>query len=315
MSFTRITTKLMSDRSIYNLNTNLTKLNDLQNKLSSGQNINSASDDPVGLNRLLSISDTMNQDNVYVSNISTAQSELSTTDSALTSLTDIIQRARELTVEASTETNGSDELTAIKEEMQQLLDQVVQIGNTEYGNKYIFAGTKTTAEPFTQSGTDITYSGSDSSNYARNIEISSGVTVTVNLQGEDVFGSYDSSTTPPTGSGIIYNLSTLMTDLDTAIADPVSANYDTIRTHLDTFDTNLEDVLSKQTTVGALENRLDLTNTRLSDKITALTTEYGSIQDVDLASVISDLNYQESVYEASLSATAKISQQSLLDYL
>jgi flagellar hook-associated protein 3 FlgL len=313
MSFARITNRLLSNRSVDNLHLNLQRLNDLQNKLSSGKNITVPSDDPVGLSRLLGIDETIKQDERYLSNINNARSELNTTDALLSSTTDIIQRARELTVQASNQTNGPDELAAIKEEVQQLLNQVVQIGNTKFGNKYIFGGLRTTQQPFNVAGPEITYNGTQSPDHAREIEIGNGVTITVNFAGDDIFGQHDTIT--PNEEGLINTLSSLIEDLDTAIATPVAASYDAIRTHLDDLDVDLDNVLSIQTTVGALVNRLDLTENRLQDRKISLSTEYGSIQDVDLASVISDLNFQEAVFQTSLATTSKALQNSLLDYL
>lgn len=311
MSYARITNKLLSDRSINNLRLNLNRLNDLQNKLSSGKNINAPSDDPVNLNRLLNIEDTMKQDERYLDNISNAKSELSTSDSMLGSVTDIIQRVRELSIQASNQTNGPDELTAIREEVQQLLNQTVQIANTKFGDKYIFGGLVTNQPPFTQAGATITYNGSMSPNHARNVEVGSGVTVTVNFSGDDIFGQNNGGSQ----HGLVNTLANLINDLNTTIANPVAANYDAIRNRVNNIDTDMNTILSVQTTVGALMNRLDLTENRLQDRQLSLSKEYGSIQDVDLAKVVADLNFQEAVFQTSLSTTARVLQPSLMQYL
>ncbi|MEW5819967.1 MAG: flagellar hook-associated protein FlgL [Cyanobacteriota bacterium] len=319
MTYSRITNRLMADSSIQNLRINLTRLSDLQTKLSSGKNINLPSEDPVGLNRLLGIDESLKKDERFVDNINNAKSELNTTDSLLSSTTDIIQRARELTIQASNQTNGPDELSAIREEVQQLLNQVVQIANTKFGNKHIFGGLRTTLPPYVVNPSppappnEIVYNGTASPGHERNIEIGSGVTITVNYAGVDIFGQND--ITGGNQSGLINTLSNLIVDLDATIAAPTTANYDNIRTHIDDLDTDLDTVLSVQTTVGALVNRLDLTENRLQDRKLALSTEYGAIQDVDLASVVSDLNFQEAVFQTSLATTARVLQPSLLNYL
>lgn len=319
MSFARITNRLLTNNSIENLRINLNRLNDLQNKLSSGKNINAPSDNPVGLNRLLGIDESLKLDKRYMDNINNARSELNTTDSLLSSTTDIIQRARELTIQASNQTNGPDELSAIKEEIQQLLNQVVQIGNTKFGNKYIFGGLRTTEPPYTVSPSppaplnEVVYNGTMSPGHEREVEIGDGVKITVNFAGVDVFGQND--ITGANQTGLIATLGGLIDDLDAAIAAPVTANYDAIRDRLDDFDNDLDNILSIQTSVGALVNRLDLTENRLQDRQLALSKEYGAIQDVDLASVISDLNFQEAVFQTSLATTSRVLQPSLLNYL
>lgn len=324
MSFARVTSKYLVDTTMNNLRINLTRLNDLQTRLSSGKNINVASDDPVGLSRLMNIDESRQKDQRFISNIDAAVSELNTTDSLLSSTTDIIQRARELTIQASNQTNGPDELSAIRQEIQQLLNQVVQVGNTKYGNKYLFGGIATSTPPFNISNpttNDIRYQGTfEAEPYQRQIEIGVSDVITVNFPGHTVFGNNDLSGAAlpggaPNQDGLITTLAGLVTDLDTAIATPTTANYDQIRTRIDDLDADLDNVLSYQTQVGALTNRLELTRNRLEDRQIALSSEYGSIQDVDLAATVSDLNFQESVFQTSLATSARVLQPTLLNYL
>jgi len=315
MTFGRITTKLMTNRSIENLHLNLKNLNDLQNKLSSGKNINTPSDDPIGLSRLLSLDETMKQNEIYTNNIGTARSELSTTDSLLSSVTNIVQRANELVTQAGG-TVDSDGLQSIKEEMQQLLNQTVQIANTKFGDKYLFGGLRTTDPPFVQNTTtnETVYQGTSAPNEKREVEIGNGVTISINFAGDDVFGE-NTAGPPAVQTGIIGTLAQTISDLDTAIANPTDVNRKAVFQHVADLKDDLDTILSTQTTVGALVNRLDLTENRLSENELALSKEYGAIQDVDLAKVISDLNFQQSVFQTSLAATSKILQPTLLNYL
>lgn len=313
MNVNRVTSKLMSERSLDHLRTNLSKMNKLQTQLSSGKNINKPSDDPIGLNRLMALENLMKQDERYMKNVDSAKSELTTTDSVLSSVTDIVQRARELTIQASNQTNGPEELDAIKEEISQLQEQIFQVSNTKFGEKYIFGGLRTTVAPFEHTGNDFNYLGTSSPAHKREIEIGDGIMLSVNFAGDNIFGNYDSGT--DTGSGLFKTFSDLINRLDTAIAAPNTANYDAIRGSIDDLDTELGNVLGVQTTIGALINRLDLSTNRLEDRKMAINREYGAIQDVDLASVISDLNFQEAVFQTSLSATSRVLKPTLLNYL
>lgn len=315
MAFNRITNRLMTYNSVENLHLNLKSLNNLQNKLSSGKNINSPEDDPVGLSRLLSLDDTMNQNTIFVNNIGTARSELSTTDSTITQLTTIVQRANELVIQAGGATDASG-LSTIKGEMQSLFDQIVQIGNTKFGDKYLFGGLRTTDAPFVRTtGTnEVAYQGTSSPNEKRQVEIGNGVKITINFAGDNVFGQ-NTAGPPAVQTGIIGTIAKTIDDLTTAIASPTDANRTAVSNHVGDIKNDLDTILSTQTTVGALINRLDLSENRLTETQTALSKEYGSIQDVDLAKVISDLNFQQTVFQTSLAATSKIMQPSLLNYL
>src|SRR4051812_8561828 len=159
MSINRTTSGSLSNQAIYYLSQNMSSLSDLQQKMSSQQNINKPSDDPVGLTRLLDLSTTMRADDRFAANIADATTEANTSDTVLNNMTNLIQRAQELTTQAANFTNNQDGRNAIGLEMDQIINQMVQLGNTDISGKYIFGGFKTDSPPFTRTGDDITYNG------------------------------------------------------------------------------------------------------------------------------------------------------------
>ncbi len=120
---------------------------DLGAELSSGKQLNAPSDDPgqIGQDLQLHISiDTTTQQSTNVKN---AVSELTSTDSALSSLTSVLQSARTLAVQGASDTLTAAQRTALGNQIDELLQQSIAIGNTQYAGKFIFAGTSTTANP------------------------------------------------------------------------------------------------------------------------------------------------------------------------
>jgi len=77
----------------------------------------------------------------------------------------------------------------------------------------------------------------------------------------------------------------------------------------------LNNILSQQSTVGAITNRLTLTQGRLDDRKSVLTQQYASIQNIDMPKTIANLNQQQNTFQASLSVTGRLLSTSLLDYL
>jgi flagellar hook-associated protein 3 FlgL len=321
MGVNRITNNYLTQQSLTFLNNNLSNTSALQQKLSSGQNINKPSDDPVGLVRVLDLSNTLRTDQRYSKNIQDSISEANTTDSVMSSMVDLIQRAQEITTQAANFTTGTDGRKSIGLEVDQIIDQMVQLGNTDIGGKYIFGGMKTDSPPFMRSGDNITYSGTASNlDWQRNVEIAKGVQISVNTNGNDLLGNSTVTTAGPplpstfsAGSqGIFKTLVELKTDLN-ASSDPNQLTE--IQARLDELTTNMNTVVGKQAIVGAVSNRLDLSQGRIDDRKSVLTQQYASLQNVDTASTIADLNSEQNTMEASLNVTARVLQNSLLSYL
>jgi flagellar hook-associated protein 3 FlgL len=321
MSINRVTSSSLSNQAIYYLNQNMSSLSALQEKMSSQQNINKPSDDPVGLTRLLDLSTTMRADDRFVNNIADATTEANTTDTVMNNMTNLIQRAQELTTQAANFTNNQDGRNAIALEMDQIINQVVQLGNTDISGKYIFGGFKTDTPPFTRTGDDITYNGTPpTESWQRNVEISKGVQIPVNVNGDSLLGQVQvTAAGPPLPStfsasshGLFQTLINLKQDLKAGVAPNQLTE---IRARLDELTTGLNTVLAQQSTVGSVTNRLNLTQGRLEERKSILTQQYASIQDINMPKTIADLNQQQNSFQASLAVTGRLLSVSLLDYI
>ena len=84
---------------------------------------------------------------------------------------------------------------------------------------------------------------------------------------------------------------------------------------IDAIDGGMERMLGVQADIGARTNRVEATENRLKDHTFELKTSVSKIEDVDYAEAIIRLKSEESIYQASLSASSKIIQQSLMDFL
>ncbi|MEN6460748.1 MAG: flagellar hook-associated protein FlgL [Syntrophomonas sp.] len=170
----RVTNSMMVNDLKRNLNTNMEHLNNLQEQMSTGRKINKLSDDPAGLVKSLRLRTNITEGQQYQTNISGATSFMETTDAALQSINDIMQRVRELTVKAATGTNDTSANQAISEEISQLEEQLQMVANSTYGSKYIFGGTNVTEAPYQ----DGVWTGNDK---ALQLEIGQGVTLPINI--------------------------------------------------------------------------------------------------------------------------------------
>lgn len=318
MGINRITSGFLTDQSVGFLNNNLRILSGLQEKLSSGQNINQPSDDPVGLTRILDLSNTLGADERFSRNIEAALAEVNVVDSVLSNMTGLLHRAKELAVQGANYTNNQDGMDAIALEIDEIINQMVQMGNTNIGGKYVFGGKQTSTPPFDRpaGSDDVNYSGNaPATAWQRPVEISRGVELEINLNGENLLGQVQTITPAPVppvfsagSGGVLKTLMELKLDLE-------AGDQDEIRVRLDELDVDLNNILSQQSRIGSIANRLELTLSRLDERKAVFTRQFADIQNIDMPKLISDMNFQESVFQTSLATTARVLQSSLLDFL
>lgn len=163
-----------------NLNTNLLRMEEIQRQLTTGKIINKPSDDPAGLVKSLRLRTNLNEGEQYNRNIGDGLGYMETSDGALLSINELMQKIRELTVKAATGTNAEDDFKAIAKEVREMNEQLKLLANTTYGSKYIFGGTNVTEPPFTEKA----WMGNDEELV---MEIGIGVTVPVNIKMKDFF--------------------------------------------------------------------------------------------------------------------------------
>jgi flagellin len=111
-------------------------------RLSTGQRINSASDDAAGLAISSRMTSQVNGLNMAVRNANDAISMITTADGAYVEATAMMQRMRELAVQSASGTMSSTDRTALNTEYQALNDQILEIaGNTEWNGTKILDDT------------------------------------------------------------------------------------------------------------------------------------------------------------------------------
>ncbi|MGE4284120.1 MAG: flagellar hook-associated protein FlgL [Clostridia bacterium] len=159
----RVTNNMMVRNMMTTMNKNLNRMSTYQYQMSSGKKIKVASDDPIVAARSMKLRSNMSQIEQYKKNVDDADSWMQVTESALSNLEDVVQRARELTVEAANGTLSDQDKEMVKAEIVQLQQSIVEISNASYAGRYVFAGYKTDEPPFaiedTVAGKKITYQG------------------------------------------------------------------------------------------------------------------------------------------------------------
>lgn len=338
----RVTNKMLSNSFLSDMNTNLENMQKLQKQMTSGKEINKPSDDPAKVARAMQLTTDINANQQYNTNISNTSNWLDTTDTALKQSGDVLQKIRELLVQAGDAGYGSSERQSIKDEINQRVDELTQILNTNYDGKYVFGGTNTATKPVattTNNGNNSIGFNIDPTNpdYAielakinkkMNVEISQGVTMDYNVTAGDLLQFNNEK---GEGCDLSELLKGIVNHLDGNLntstnADPsINAKY----TDAATDDTTslltgkdlqgitdvINNLLKVRSQVGAKQNRMDSAKSKNEDETDNMTTILSKTEDIDITQKTMEYATLQTVYMASLQTSAKVIQPTLLDYL
>jgi len=291
----RISTNYQFSTYQYNLQIADQNLVNISDQLSSGKKINEPSDDPVGFGQAISMQSLQAGIQQYVSNLNTANGSLGTADNTLSSMSTQMNQAYSLAVEGASSTMDQTSLNAIVSQISQIQSQIVNLANTQGPDgSYLFAGQKTSTEPYTVQGNTLVFNGDTNT---INAEIGPGQTLQSNVLGE------------PMITTMYNNLETLKNDLSGgntgAISDVDIAN---IQSSLSTISATRGQVGAKMQTISSLTSQYQVQSDNLTKNIS-------NIEDVDMASAA--VQYQEAsqAYSAALSVVGQGSTLSLLDFI
>ncbi|MBD3346245.1 MAG: flagellar hook-associated protein 3 [Chitinivibrionales bacterium] len=144
----RITFREINNHMQHVINDRFSDLAKVQEQLATGKRLLRPSDDPVDVANDLKLRSKLMQISQYKSNIEDGTGFMSVTDTAMVSMNDLLQRMRELAIQASSDTQSTNERAFILKEVEQLFRQVVTLGNSKFKGEYVFGGTQTKIAPF-----------------------------------------------------------------------------------------------------------------------------------------------------------------------
>ena len=182
----RISTSQIFTQGSSSILDNQSKVNSTQLQLSKGTRILKPSDDPIGSAVALDLQKQIDTSLQFIANGETAETRLEVEESALANVTDILQRIRDLTLQGANGTLNQTDRQAIIIEIEQRLDELVGLGNSQLASgEYLFSGFKTNIKPFTEDGTGtVSYNGDQG---VLNVNVNTSVRVESGNSGDEVF--------------------------------------------------------------------------------------------------------------------------------
>jgi flagellar hook-associated protein 3 FlgL len=266
-----------------------------QQRVSSGKRINSLSDDPRGLSDVLTMRGVKASIEQYKTNLDRASTWLKTSESSLSEVGNLLNRANSLAISGASATTSMDARRAMAVEVQTIRDQVFSLANSKGPTGgYLFAGTATDKQPFNITTTGIAFQGNSG---MMKVEANANDAVTINTDAQQLFTT------------IYTTLDQLKTNLEGGSATTISdVSIKAVQDGISLLNNIRGDVGTRAKSVESFQNDH-------SRRIEELTSSISNLEDVDLSQAIMDYKSAETAYQASLQVMSQGFGLSLLNYL
>ncbi|MFZ5495105.1 MAG: flagellin [Verrucomicrobiota bacterium] len=272
----------------------------LQTQVATGQRIAQADEDPAAAGRVLTQQSELRRVGQFERNATRALEISQATFAGLNDVKEISDRAGELATLGRSPTSP-EALQAYSAEVNQLIEQLLQVGNSRLGNDYLFAGTAVDTPPFSatrDAAGNVTAASYDGDTSTATIPLSEVATVTP-------FSS------PATNQGVRDLLNQLV-----ALRDALATNDSAGLAAAQAAIINGEDALvSALADTGAVQTRIEVNRAQQQTRGESLVSLVAAETGADLPDTIVRLNQSQIAYQAALQSAASIMKISLLDYI
>lgn len=309
----RVASNSISESLLSQLSSLAVRQQRLQSQAATGQRIQSPSDDPVAIRRVLDLQSESHLVDQYQRNIARQQELAQATYSSIKLLMTFSDRANEIATLADG-LRSPQELQAYATEINQLLKQAVQVMNATNRGDALFGGTRADQPPFviaTNSSDQVTgviYQGNTA---LPEVEIAEGATIAVQSVGANSNGSGPRGLIADSRSGADF-FSHLISLQNNLLAGDTAAIAATDRGNLRADEDNLLFHISSN---GSIQARLEATDSMVRDRSLSLEKSVSGEVDADLAQTLVKLSQTQAAYQAAMQSGASLLKLSLLDYL
>ena len=263
--------------------------------------IREISDNPVGMSRAIRYKDQISTQEQHVKNMELTKGYMETSEQALSSITDNLIRARELSIGMANDSNNGSSRESVAREIREIIDEVVMLGNSNYNGRFVFAGFRNQTPPLTEDGNFI---GDDGKIF---VEVSPGAFNNINLTARELFTPNEEERMKG-HFNMVHGLQNLYEGL-------VNNDKAEIQRGMAELDFHMEKVTSFQANIGGMWNSLNNTQSRVSRDIESAKGRLSNIVDADAFEVMSDFKKTETILQSTLLAANKALQPSLLNFL
>lgn len=349
---TRVSENSTSHSISYALKQAKRKMEDLQLKGSTLRSINRPSQNPIGNVEAMTLKSRIKNNDQYNRNSDYAELYLTSTEKSLEQVVDILNQAKDIAITQSSDFYDAKIRKNISNEIKQLYNQALAIGNKRVGSRYIFGGYKTLSKPFNAEGE---YQGDKGK---ITVEVSKDFFIPINLNGHEVFYSDDniddSQPNPfdkvgpkdgipediqkqldennPSNEKINRDLASseevqpenkfdykkkenVFSLLKSMVASLENNDPNSTQNLLEKFDEAINRVITMRTKIGSLMNSVAQSKVANEDNKLNASTRRSNLIDADVTELFSNITRQQDILKTSYQASKTMLNQRLMDFL
>ena len=307
----RVSTSMIFSQGLANMQQQQTSILKAQQEISSGVRLTKASQDPVAFAAASRLSNLDSQLGQYQRNIDVATGKVQVQESTLGSVTNMMQRVREIAIQANNGAQSGTSRQSLVDELNQLKTSIASQANaTNERGEYLFSGTAAREKPYDASGQ---LNANVAAAKPVNLQIADGRSVEVNRTATGIFSVANSASAPVTGTS-----QSVMQVIDTLSA-AIQNQPANVQTVYQNTQQDLDKIMNQVTDArGRMGNTLNVLSQTKNDHAAASVANQktlSNLRDTDLATAITKLNQSYQNLQATQQTTAKIQGLSLFNYL
>ncbi len=288
----RVTESMRQTQITSALRENQERLLQTQTKLSTTREVSASSDDPVKYDRSTRLKTLLSRNEQYQDNIDDGIGWAVTSADTLNIMNNILMDIHTNGIRARGNLNSQDRVIAAAA-VDSFLEELVDLGNAQFMDKYIFGGTITQdTKPFDYDGTAVTFDGNSDTMVRK---VGPDMFLQINTVGPEFQAIYTAS---------IALRDAMLADDGAAIETATLAVEDATTVLLNTMND-----------IGNRQKKLELTKDNLITAVVNIESQISQAEDVDLTRAIMDYNTNELAYRAALESTTRILNLTILDFL
>jgi flagellar hook-associated protein 3 FlgL len=279
-----------------------------QEQVSSGRSVNQPSDDPAQLGDILQLESDLGNVNQVSQNLGQVTGQVNTAESALENATTLLDQVNTLGEEGANTTMTATQRTALSQQVEQSLSELVSLSQTQYDGLYVFSGSDATQPSYqldlnSPTGVDQLIT-SPSTNL---IQDATGTTFAVSQTAQQIFGDQN-----PDGSPAPDNIFAAVNSLRLALANNDQTGITTALSSLQLAQSHLSESLQFYGGVqDQLSNATSVAQMFQLQYQTSLTQETST----NMATAATDLTQEQATMQASLQAESSIPKTTLFDMM
>lgn len=305
----QISTNYIFDRASQQMSSLQSDLAKSNAQIAAQKQVLNPSDAPDQTAAILRLKSVLGRQESYTKSLGTVNSRLGIESSALVSAGDVMTRVKEITIQAVSDTIGTTGRQALGVQLQSLRNQLLTAANSrDSSGNYVFSGSRVGHPAFglDSSGTTV-YQGDQT---PLNVIVGENRTMAINRNGSESFVGVIRTNTDGTASGTGF-----FQVLDDLIKAVNTSDVTSIRSSMAEVGTLQQGLVLGAARVGTDQNAVEQQISAIQDTAMGLKSSLSSIEDLDFASAVVQMNKQMMSLQAAQSSFAKISQLSLFDYI